>query len=424
MMPIIIISLIVLLIILFWDWVSLNVEILGASATALAFFATAWAAYEARTSAKAALHAVKLTQDSLFETKKTTFQNWFSILLEKNREMLPDVESHIKNNVILKGKISENQYLNSSYDIITKDTIISAYVRNLYQILNYVDKEYYSNPKDINGKKVYTEQISNDINDDLKIAIAIFGLHHKKLQHVKNLELRVLLERYSFFSTDLFFESVMNERHYIERHIQSLFISEYIKPIYNTISTLIKSGDYTCSELNDRNHRGPKNLYALLYVYGNPAQKQFHEEFDNFEEVIRSEILLKIENSRKKLKEAIDNLKSLSGYSIHSQNKMRKRSGKFTMNNSSDVFRILKRYLNDCHNNKSKRIMLGDVHFVNSLTNDVKLGGGISRWIESYAESSQLMLLRHDQDKKIKIDNLVNLAITEMNKQKAKLDGL
>ncbi|MRT06024.1 hypothetical protein [Ewingella americana] len=424
-MPIIIISLIVVLIILFWDWVSLNVEILGASATALAFFATAWAAYEARTSAKAALHAVKLTQDSLFETKKTTFQNWFSILLEKNREMRPDVESHIKNNVELKGKISADRYLNSSYDIITKDSIISAYVRNLYQILNYVDKEYYSNPKDINGKKVYIEQISNDINDDLKIAIAMFGLHHKKLQHVRNLELRVLLERYSFFSTDLFFRSVMNERHYIGRHINSLFISEYIKPIYLSINDLIKRGDYTCSELNDRNPRGPKNLYALLYVYCNPAQKYFYEEFENYEEAIRSEISLNIENSKRNLKDAINNLKSLRGYSIHSVNKMRKRSGKFKMNKSSDVFRVLKRYLNDCHNhNKSKKIMLDDVYFQNSLTNDVKLGVGISRWVESYAEYSQLMLLRHDKDKKIKIDNLVNLASTEMNKQKAKLDGL
>ena len=47
-----------------------NITIIGSISTALAFLATAWAALEARASAKAAMKAVEMTANSLLETKK------------------------------------------------------------------------------------------------------------------------------------------------------------------------------------------------------------------------------------------------------------------------------------------------------------------------------------------------------------------
>lgn len=61
--------------IIFWDTVKENVEVIGTLATSLAFFATAWAAYEARHSAKAAMKATQLTADSLLEMKKPPLRN-------------------------------------------------------------------------------------------------------------------------------------------------------------------------------------------------------------------------------------------------------------------------------------------------------------------------------------------------------------
>ncbi|HGS7145826.1 TPA: hypothetical protein ACMEXS_003880, partial [Klebsiella variicola subsp. variicola] len=46
-----------------WHWFQNNITLISGLATALAFFATAWAAHEGRKSARAAFRAVKTSED-------------------------------------------------------------------------------------------------------------------------------------------------------------------------------------------------------------------------------------------------------------------------------------------------------------------------------------------------------------------------
>lgn len=80
-MPFLIFIIILLLTVIFWDWVVLNGQTVGTLATAFAFIATAWNAYEARKSAKAAFSALQLTTESLFEMRKSAFKQWFEVML-------------------------------------------------------------------------------------------------------------------------------------------------------------------------------------------------------------------------------------------------------------------------------------------------------------------------------------------------------
>ena len=83
-MPFLIFIIILLLTVIFWDWVVLNGQTVGTLATAFAFIATAWNAYEARKSAKAAFSALQLTTESLFEMRKSAFKQWFDSLLNQH----------------------------------------------------------------------------------------------------------------------------------------------------------------------------------------------------------------------------------------------------------------------------------------------------------------------------------------------------
>ena len=86
-MPILIFIILLLLTYIFKGWVTSNSQIVATLATAFAFIATAWNAYEARKSAKAAFSALQLTTESLFEMRKSAFKQWFDSLLNQHDEL-------------------------------------------------------------------------------------------------------------------------------------------------------------------------------------------------------------------------------------------------------------------------------------------------------------------------------------------------
>ncbi|WP_373855336.1 hypothetical protein AAHU26_25165 (plasmid) [Klebsiella quasipneumoniae subsp. similipneumoniae] len=73
---------------IFWDFIVENYVAIGTVATAFAFLATAWAAFEARYSAKAAMKAVKLTSDSLYEMRKERLILTLSLLPKEPKRFI------------------------------------------------------------------------------------------------------------------------------------------------------------------------------------------------------------------------------------------------------------------------------------------------------------------------------------------------
>ena len=95
------------------------------------------------------------------------------------------------------------------------------------------------------------------------------------------------------------------------------------------------------------------------------------------------------------------------------------------MKDSFDVFRLLKNFIKRCQNKDIKqRIYIEDVYFENISNNAILMGANIERWVDSYAESFQLLMLRRDPDKNQKIELLLQAACGEIEKQHSALNEL
>ncbi|NWC66029.1 hypothetical protein [Cedecea sp. P7760] len=184
--------------IIFWDFFKENVEVIGTLATSLAFLATAWAAYEARHSARAAMKATQLTAASLIEMKKNSFKEWFELLLEQHNKLLEDVNKHLNVDNGFKTKLGMNS-IKGIYYYLTKEPVLIKYINHVILTLSYIDKEFYL-PTSVNDEKmVHVAQLRNSISSEVNLVIAIFGLNidNNKTYDAKNLN--SILNKFDFF---------------------------------------------------------------------------------------------------------------------------------------------------------------------------------------------------------------------------------
>lgn len=197
-MPILIFAMILLLMAIFWESVVANIAIIGSLATAFAFLATAWTAFEARSSAKAAMKAVKLTSDSLLEMRKASFKQWLELLLDQHDSILEEVKKSLDSDNEIKMKLDFNR-IHSMYSSLTKKPTLIKYANHVYSILNYIDKDFYAPAENIEERKKYVEHLSNRIGSDVKLMIAVLGLNIDNNKTYNPEKLNFLLNKYDFF---------------------------------------------------------------------------------------------------------------------------------------------------------------------------------------------------------------------------------
>lgn len=116
-------AILIALIPIYWSFIVENYVAIGTVATAFAFLATAWAAFEARFSAKAAMKAVKLTSESLYEIRKSSFKQWLELLLEHHESIHDEVKTLMLNQKDISDALNNN-YLSITFQTLTKRTEI------------------------------------------------------------------------------------------------------------------------------------------------------------------------------------------------------------------------------------------------------------------------------------------------------------
>ncbi|EFK0326091.1 hypothetical protein V4G79_004043 [Escherichia coli] len=277
--------------IIFWDTVKENVEVIGTLATSLAFLATAWAAYEARHSAKAAMRATRLTAASLLEMKKSSFKEWYGILLEQHNKLLEDVNKTLLDDSQYNLKLEMN-VVKGVYYHATKNPVYIKYVNHIILILNYVDKDFYLPSSADSEKRSYIEQLRNSISPKVSLLIAIFGLNVDNNKTYDAKKLYSLLNKYNFFENELFFEDAISRVHYLDSYAADIFNKAYRKDVEFYVEHMIV-GDSTCNTNAINCH--PNLTFAVLWSYNNPCRQHLLQRFNDLPIQMRSNIELNIE---------------------------------------------------------------------------------------------------------------------------------
>ncbi|WP_412465393.1 hypothetical protein [Klebsiella pneumoniae] len=285
--------------IIFWDTVKENVEVIGTLATSLAFFATAWAAYEARHSAKAAMKATQLTADSLLEMKKASFKEWYGILLEQHNKLLEDVNKTLRDDSELNVKLSMN-ILKGIYYHATKKPVYIKYINHIILILTYLDKDFYLPSSADNEKRAYIEQLRNSISPKVSLLISIFGLNIDNNKTYDAKKLYNLLNKFNFFENELFFEEAISKVHYLDSYVAEIFNKEYLRAVEFHVDEMVRGRAPSGVKVS---HSYNRITFTVLWSYNNPCQQHLLQRFNDLPLHIRNGIKLNMEKSAERVAE-------------------------------------------------------------------------------------------------------------------------
>lgn len=288
-MPIIIVSIAAFLFVLFWDWVSANVVIVGTIATSLAFCAAMWTAFEARKSAKAGFLAVRTAEASLAESRnnyrKEAFNQRFSLLLEQHNAYLGKVNEFSRSEPgwLFYKKLFKTEMHFDAFHMLKGHFIYSPYMRVLYHLLKFIHEDFYGGEDDLAGRKKYSSLVRSLISNDVLFIIAVNASYisergvfnqYKKYQY--------LLHRFDFFEHADFFT--------LHHQIDTELVIEHTDPFF-----LIRSDiSARFSRYLLRGKYGAFDYYEpyfplsviLSYIYKSPDQKHVEEWFDTAKYIV------------------------------------------------------------------------------------------------------------------------------------------
>lgn len=382
-MPVLLILIIGTVMIIFWDTVKENVEVIGTLATSLAFLATAWAAYEARNSAKAAMRATSLTAASLLEMKKSSFKEWYGILIEQHNKLLEDVNKALHDDSQYKINLSIN-IIKKVYYHATKNPIYIKYVNHVILILNYVDKDFYL-PSSADSEKIsYIEQLRNSISPEISLLIAIFGLNVDNNKTYDAKKLCSLLNKYNFFGNELFFKDAMSKIHYLDSYVSEIFNQEYQRTVEFYVDKIVSG--CAASNLN-MNHRFQRLTFAVLWSYENPCRQHLLQRFNDLSLFMRNRIELNMENAAEKVAGVNSFLTGFVSWELKiSDHKLR------VIRDEKQLKRLINLYYKHPFDSQHTSIVL-----TNGATN--RFGHEIEKCLSDYALDNAYLVLRSNQHK-------------------------
>ncbi|AXD22154.1 hypothetical protein CHE19_26970 (plasmid) [Salmonella enterica] len=406
-MPALLILIIGTLMIIFWDVIKENVEVIGTLATSLAFFATAWAAYEARHSAKAAMKATQLTADSLLEMKKASFKEWYGILLEQHNKLLEDVNKTLLDDNELNTRLNIN-VIRGIYYHVTKNPAYIKYINHIILILNYVDKDFYLPSSAENEKRSYIEQLRNSISPKVSLLIAIFGLNIDNNKTYDAKKLYNLLSKYNFFENELFFEDAISKVHYLDTYVAEIFDKEYRKDVEFYVDETVCGRALSFINTTCRHHR---ITFAVQWSYNNPCQKHLLKRFNDLPMHMRNVIGLNMEKAAEKVATFNSESPGFVGWEIKiANNKVR------VIKDEKELKRLIKLYYKYPFDPRQTGIVL-----TNGFTN--RFADEIRNSMSSYALHKAYLELSSNPNKDQVIDEIVSEVEKMVDKFKTELNS-
>lgn len=260
---------------------------------------SAWNAYAARCSAKAAMEATRLAAESLLEMRKTYFKDGYNILFKKHNNVLKEVESSI-NSDCLKDDIKD------IHKYVTTNPVCIKYARQITLILGYIDEKFYS-PVD-NEREFFIEQLRNEINTNeiINTIIAVSALNMGEVIFDAK-KLNNLLKKYDFFKDALFlknelrFKEVALNRNGLNKYIYDKYekgLEEYVDKIVLGIEPCDIKSPFESYNIID----------VIFYSYDRQYQKDILYCIDSLSKNIKKYIEEKIRNASYKIAELDANL--------------------------------------------------------------------------------------------------------------------
>jgi len=410
-MPILLILLLGTVMIIFWDFVKENVEVIGTLATSLAFLATAWAAYEARHSAKAAMKATQLTAASLIEMKKNSFKELFELLLEQHDKMLMDVNQALKKDNEIKSRLGIN-IVKSIYYYLTKKPDLIKYINHITLILNYIDREFYLPSSANDEKKAYIEQLRNSIDSEVNLIIAIFGLNIDNNATYNAKKLNSLLNKFNFFEAELFFSDAMSSVHYLDTYVAQIFYKEYRKNVEFYVDEMVKNYDFS---ITSPDIKIPPSLQritsAIIWSYCNPCQQYLLGRFNDLPQHMRARIELDMDKYAEEVANFNSNLSNYVGWQLKVGNNTRR-----IIKNENELKRLIKIY-----HRYSKSKKASNVVFTNGSYN--YSDDHIKTALSDYALYQAYFMIKSDPRQKeiiegivAEVEKIVGIYKSELNK--------
>lgn len=412
-MPILIFAMILLLMAIFWESVVANIAIIGSLATAFAFLATAWTAFEARSSAKAAMKAVKLTSDSLLEMRKASFKQWLELLLDQHDSILEEVKKLLDSDNEIKMKLDFNR-IHSMYSSLTKKPTLIKYANHVYSILNYIDKDFYAPAENIEERKKYVEHLSNRIGSDVKLMIAVLGLNVDNNKTYNPEKLNFLLNKYDFFEKEHFFKKALENINFLGHFVIEIFNKEYRRDVeFYVNKNLLNYNFDIINPIEQPNFsHPPKITFAVIWAYNNLCRGYLEDAFEAMPGYIRNGIYLRLTESLKEKNELEDIMSSYIGYNISGpgvQTKFLKRK--------MDITTLLNGYLKDKSSFDLRTIRLSNSSrtlYLDQFTSEIK----------RYELNNALLRLNLDSDKDKIINEIMDVVNKILTYYKAELETL
>lgn len=283
-MPIIlsVITILIPLIVLFWDWFNANANVIGTITTSLAFFAAIWTALEGRKSAKAAFLAVRAAENSLDDSrknfKKEAFNQRFSLLLEQHNNYLNKVNEYLRSadGWQFLSKVFNHNIHTESFYMLKGHFALSPYMRILYHLLKSIEDDYYGDKEDFVGMKKYSSLVRSLISNDVLYLIAVnASITYEQGKRTQYERYQNLLHRFDFFEHADFYR--------INDQIDASKTIECRSSFYDLESDIKMRFSKYCLDgiyniLDDYEPTLPGST-ILSYMYSSPKNEMVHKYF-------------------------------------------------------------------------------------------------------------------------------------------------